>query len=239
MPRRFAGLVRSDLAVVKAVRRAAAARQISVWPAFAMSLRVYLEHLEGRHLTPNRLVQEVAPEFVSRATATRYIGDWASDGLYELRDAGRAHHVHPTPKLIALIESLFEVRLESIVAENVLNAPSPSTYHITRELDGRIVDAENTELVLGYSPQWLVAEGHDILNCGNHSHEGSDGPNLAVDRHQIWTLARNLGWLRLPWRHRDAAGRMRPIVATIEAGKRDGREVLHITCEIVSSSQNG
>ncbi|WP_342234553.1 hypothetical protein [Inquilinus sp. OTU3971] len=227
------------MAVVKAVRRAAAARQISVWPAFAMSLRVYLEHLEGRHLTPNRLVQEVAPEFVSRATATRYIGDWANDGFYELLGAGRSYHVHPTPKLIALIEGLFSVRLESMAAEEVLSEHSSSTYRIIRELNGRIVDAENTELFLGYSPQWLIAEDQDILNCGNHPHEGSDQPALTVDRHQIWTLARNLGWLRLPWRHRDASGRMRPIVATIEPGMRDGREVLQITCEIAPPSQNG
>jgi hypothetical protein len=214
-------------------------RQVSVWPAFIMAGRVYVEHLQGRHLKPNRLVQEVSPEFVSRATATRYIADWAQDGLYDLRQSGRSYQIHPTPKFIAFLEDVLAQRLQTLNDEGILGRATRASYRIIRGLDGRLVDAENVESTLGYSREWLLAEEQDILNTAPPGQRESDPATAdlaAMDRgvrlQHIRDLARAAGWVQFPWSHRDAGGRMRPIVVTIKSETLDGVEVLNATCDM-------
>ena len=80
-------------------------RDTNPWAALVVISRVMSEERAGRHLSPIKLIGDVAPAMISQSTALRMISRMETRGMLVIRTIKRQPTVFPTPLLYAELQA--------------------------------------------------------------------------------------------------------------------------------------
>jgi hypothetical protein len=128
----------------------------------ALSYRIWLEHIRGRHFSKIKLTYEISPRVVSENTALRVIEKFISRGyLAECSchfEAG-VHGIRPTKKFITEFEVIITKMIRDFDQFGFVYMSERATRHdflIWSLRDGTIVDSVGTKKWLGVSEKELL-----------------------------------------------------------------------------------